>query len=188
MKIITAPTIEPVTLEEAKSHLRVEHDAEDVLITSLIAAARQSAEQYTNRAFLTQTLEEAFLPPASDNDDVLFRLGRTPVQSVTSITYLDVLGEAQPWAKTDNWILFDMVQPEQILLRHNALIPKMLDRVDAVKIRYVAGWSSVSDVPAPIKQAMLLMIGKWYEFREDSVQRMPTASEHLLQPYRVRIW
>ena len=59
------------------------------------------------------------------------------------------------------------------------------DTVNAVIVRYVCGYSSSSDVPAPIRQAMLLMIAEMYEKRQDSVKRLPTAAEYLMNPYRV---
>jgi uncharacterized phiE125 gp8 family phage protein len=55
----------------------------------------------------------------------------------------------------------------------------------------VAGYGDdAEDVPQAIRQAMMLMIGHWYENREDTlgvgnIQRIPQGSEYLLWPYRV---
>lgn len=178
-QVITHPTTEPITLQQAKDHLKVDVSDDDDLINVLITAARQSAEQYTNRAILTQTVEEFF----KCFEDI--RLQRNPVQSVTSVTYTDTEETNQTWSDTD-YSLFLTAEPAKILLKTGKSFPTdVVDRANAVKVTYVAGWTQASDVPKPIIQAMLLMIAKWYDNRADSVKKLPTASQYLLNNYRV---
>ena len=53
--LVSAPATEPVSLAEVKSYLRIDGTADDAVLTILIASARRSAEEYTKRAFITQT-------------------------------------------------------------------------------------------------------------------------------------
>lgn len=57
LTIITAATVEPITLAQAKAHLRVAHDGDDALITAIIAAAREAVELETGRALAVASYE-----------------------------------------------------------------------------------------------------------------------------------
>lgn len=95
-KLITPPSEEPLTLTEVKLHLRVENTDDNALITALIVAAREQAESITARALCTQTWElvlDAF-PEACV-------LRHSPVQSVTSVDYIDTDGASQSLTLTD---------------------------------------------------------------------------------------
>ena len=85
-----APTIEPVTLAEAKLHLKVENTADDDLITSLIKTARQWCEGYQNRSYITRTITLK-----TDKFPKVFRLPRPQLLTVTSIKYIDLAGVEQ---------------------------------------------------------------------------------------------
>jgi len=196
-KITTAPTTEPVTLTEAKAHLRVDFTDDDTLIESLIGAATAAAEEFTNRALMAQTITHV-LPgfPCGDmfrNPFAAIRLFKSPFASLTSITYYDADDAAQTLDVSGNdadVIVVSTAEPATI----SPWITNMADgwpatnpdRPNAVTIVYAAGYANAAAVPKPIKQAMLLMIGAWYERREDSVQNLPKASEMLLMPYVVR--
>jgi uncharacterized phiE125 gp8 family phage protein len=164
-KLITPPASEPVTLAEAKSHLRVDLNDDDTLINALITAARQMAEEYTRRAFITQTWEATFLPLGVPYRGI--RLSRPPVQQIVSITVDGQTLDPTKYELLDDWIEFD---------------PKPLPQ-DKIVIRYNAGYGSAADVPSPIKQAILQIVGHLYENRES--QDMPGLAVNLLQPYRV---
>ena len=88
---IAAPVAEPVTLSEAKAHLRVSDTAEDTLITGLIKAAREEVEETTGLALITQDwrLYLDCWPPSG-----IVRLRRNPVQSVIQVTVYDGSGNA----------------------------------------------------------------------------------------------
>jgi len=196
-KVTTAPTTEPVTLAEAKAHLRVDFTDDDTLIESLIGAATAAAEEFTNRALMAQTITHV-LPgfPSGDmfrNPFAAIRLFRSPFASLTSITYYDADDAAQTLDVSGNdadVIVVSTAEPATI----SPWITNMADgwpatnpdRPNAVTIVYAAGYANAAAVPKPIKQAMLLMIGAWYERREDSVQNLPKASEMLLMPFVVR--
>ena len=89
--VITAPTTEPITLAEAKLHLRVNNTLEDSLITALITAARQWVENYSMRPLMTQTLQANY----DTIIDKEIRLNKFPIQSITSVKYIDLNGTEQ---------------------------------------------------------------------------------------------
>ena len=83
-QITSQPAVEPISLTEAKDHLRIDGTDEDTYLATIITAARKYCEQYCNRAFITQTWKQY---PDDFSDGM--KLSINPVQSVTSITYYD---------------------------------------------------------------------------------------------------
>jgi uncharacterized phiE125 gp8 family phage protein len=182
LKLITAPASEPITLAEAKLHLRVDSTDDDTLITTLVVAARQGAEHITGRAIISQTLELAL-----DEFDDVIRLPRPPLVSITSIKYLNDAGVLTTMAEAD-YILDGHSEPARITPAYGTTWPTTRCQQNAVLIRYVAGYANAAAVPQEIKQWMLLRIGMLYENRE-SVSAGVTLAElpyvdRLLDAYR----
>ncbi len=161
LKLKTAPTVEPVSLTEAKLHCRVDHTTEDTLITSLITTARIFCEKQQNRALITQTWE-MYLDGFPCKDYIEIPL--PPLQSVTSVTYYDT--EDNPETFTD----FDTVTERfvgSIVLKYGKMWPQTILRPsNAVVVEFIAGYGLAVAVPQNVKQAMLLLIGHWYMNRE----------------------
>ncbi len=185
-RVVVEPIEEPVSLAEAKKHLRVDHDDDDTLIMGLIATARRSCEIRARRSFVTQTLEMS-LEAWPDSEIVL---PMPPLQSVTSITYIDAAGATQTVPSTD-YLVYPNVEPGLVLLKSTAAWPSAeLQAGPGIKLRYVAGYGLAIAVPALYKAAMLLMIGHLYENREavvvgTIVTQLPMAVESLLMHERV---
>lgn len=186
--LITPPATEPLTTLEAGLHLRVEPLSEDdPYIDALITAARQHVEQHLGRALVTQTWE-AVLDEFPEGDEI--RLSKGALQSVTSVTYLDSAGAQQTLATSEYQVDTASV-PGRIVLAPSESWPDTdSDRVNAVRVRFVAGYGAASAVPQPIKAAMLLLIGHLYEHREEEVvgtitSRFSFATDALLSPYRI---
>jgi hypothetical protein len=57
IRLVTAPASEPVTLAEAKAHLRLDTSLDDAFVASIIVAARQYIERVCWRGLLLQTWE-----------------------------------------------------------------------------------------------------------------------------------
>lgn len=168
LRQITPPAIEPVTLEEAKQHLRVDGNEEDSLIAALITAARQKAEDYTRRAFITQTWELAL-----DSACGVLHLPRPPVQTVETVT---VDGEVITPEK------YALVGTEYLHVKMplNAVTP------GGVVIRYKAGYGDApTDMPQAIRQAIMMLVAHLYEHRGDEAEEIPAMIKILLQPFRV---
>lgn len=184
IKLITGPSSEPITLDEAKLHLRVDVDDDDALIQGLIVAARQSAEQITGRALMTQTWELAL-----DRFDNEIWLQLPPLQSVSSITYRDPDGVVQTLADTE-YLVNDYKEPACIVPAYGKCWPATRDQENAVQVRFVAGYANAGAVPQAIKQWMLLQIGSMYENRESEIAGTLTTQQfgfvdRLLDAYRV---
>lgn len=187
--VVTPPAEEPVTLAEAKRHLRVDATDEDVLIGSLIQAAREWAENYCNRTFVTTVLRIG-------RDD--FRLGlsdaielpRGPVQSIGSVLYFDVDGVQRAWSSSGYTVVAGAA-PSQLVLTTGGAWPITRSPGGGVQITYTAGYGNAAAVPASIKQAMLLLIGHWYAARENVAltgipTELPFGAAALLGPHRIR--
>lgn len=183
----TDATSEPITLEEAKLHLRVTDSADDDAISAMIVAARNLAEQHTNRQLLTATwdLYLKHFPYSA----CPIELPRSPIQSITSITYTDPDGASQTW-NSSNYGMDVYSEPGRVYLAYSIVWPSTRYIENAVRVRYVAGWTSAALVPAPIKQAILMMIGHWYGNRSAVLvgsisKELEFAWNGLLEPYRV---
>lgn len=201
-KIIVDATEEPISLDEARLQCRVDaYDSpaehpDDPLITGLITAAREWAEKFTGRTIAQKTLELALDQfPCGAID-----LPGSPVQSVTGFTYTDGDGAMQsPGYQFDTYS-----EPPRLLPAVNASWPATYGQyatslaagqANAVKVRYVAGYTLPGDspdqwpLPKSLKQAMLLCIGHWYENREDTsivkLESIPMGAQALARQYRL---
>ena len=190
MKIITQPTFEPLSVAEVAEYIRVDDlAAETVTIEAMITAARQYLEQYLSRFIATQTVEIAF---DTFQDEMTIA---APLQSITSITYLDKDGATQ--TLNPNQYLVDTYQePAVITKAFGVVYPETYDVPNAVKIRFVAGYTTgdspdIMPLPKPLKFAMLLLIGDMYANREGGIvgsihTENPTLT-HLLSFYRLQM-
>lgn len=158
LKLISAPTAEPITLAEAKLHLRVDSTDDDSYITALIVAARQAAEHITERALLPQTWEMAL-----DSLDGEIQLLKPPLVSITSFQYVDVDGVLQTYT---GYALDNYSEPARLTPSYGTDWPVTRDQANSVLIRFVAGYADAASVPQEIKSWILLRIGSLYENRE----------------------
>lgn len=162
-KVVTAPASEPITTAEAKLHCRVDLSDDDVPIAAWIVAAREEVERLSGMALVSQTLE-LVMHCWPDCDRI--KLPRPPLTSVTSVKYKDYTGAETTWDPANYLVGVDSI-PGVLGLAWNAVWPSVvLYPVEPIRIRYVAGFASAADVPQSLKQAMLLLIGHWYENRE----------------------
>lgn len=175
--IQTGPAEEPLTLTEAKLHLRVTNNVENTKISNAIIAARNYIEGFTG-PIVTQTVDEYFNTfPACD----WLTLSYGNVQSITSIEYTDSSGAtAAVSASTYQLSALGKGRPSSIHLKYNQEWPSVtLATVDAVKVRYVAGFGLAAAVPQEIKQAMLLLLGHFHSNREEELRGNNTVPSSL---------
>lgn len=158
LKLVTAPTVEPVTLSEVKAQAVIGHDLDDSLLSVMISAAREHGESLTGRSWAPKTLEvviDRF--PASGID-----LPASPVTAVTSIKYLDADGAEQTMPDTDYYVDTDSLVGRVI---PKDAWPETADRLNAVRVRYEAGFPAGS-IPSALKQWLLIRVATLYEHRE----------------------
>lgn len=163
LTVTVAPTAEPVSLELAKQHLRIDHDAEDDLIRKWITAARELCEAHTGRRLVTQTLRLTF---ARFPCDGWLRLPVEPVASVTSIAYADADGDTQTLTSGDYQEWLDHSPPLLAPLSGEIWPVVEYGNIKPVTVTFVAG-ASVGSVPAGVVAAMLLTLGYWDGDRGD---------------------
>lgn len=185
LKIITAPATEPVTVTEVETHLRLATGSENIYLGTLIAAAREYCELFQNRAYISQTWELTL----DEWPCFPIKLPMPPLISITSIKYMDYLNAENTWAAS-NYIVDTDSEPGRIALAYNISLPTTILRpINAVKIRYVAGYANAAAVPLRIKQAILLLIGHMYENRETvspvELKEIPFAVSALLWTDRI---
>jgi uncharacterized phiE125 gp8 family phage protein len=191
LKLLTPPAAEPILPADAKTHLRLDPavTAEDALVNALIGSARQQAEYETGRALITQTWQlvlDAF--PAGE-----IQLALPPVQSITSVTYIDTTGALQTLSSA-LYTVDAVREPARLVPAYGATWPSTRDATpNAVTVTFVCGYGAAGTaVPAAIRQWMLLQIGALYRNRESFVDsgKQPAALpgnfvSHLLDPFRV---
>lgn len=152
-----APTKEPITLDEAKLFMHIIEDDEDDLITSMIVASREYAENYTNRQLETATFELITDGLVQD-----FKLPKNPVQSISKIEYMDLEGNYQT-LDTSNYYLFVDYGVSKI---HFEEFPSHKEDKRAIKITFISGYATV---PSSIKTYMKMLVSTVYENREHYV-------------------
>jgi hypothetical protein len=194
--LITPPAAEPVTLAEAKLHLRVEtgFTDDDALITAMITAARARAETVTRRAFVSQVWKlvlDQFPAPGvnvgsanwygpqwgnSPGPMTVLRpdgktgfeiyLDHAPLVSVDSITYTDVDGTTQTLSPSA-YKVDNITEPGRIVPAYGTTWPGTRNEINAVTVQFTCGYGAAAAVPEPIKSWIKLRVGSMYENREE---------------------
>jgi len=189
LKEITPPAEEPITTSEAKlsPSLRVATATDDTAIGTLITTARKLAETYTLHALVTQTWE--LVLDGFPTGGIVVPL--PPLQSVTSIKYIDTDGTEQ----TLDALLYSVDDdsiPGLIVPAYGETWPTTRDEVNAVRVRFVAGFGDASDVPEDIKSWIKIMVGTMYDNPQgivvgQTVMSIPrTFVDGLLDDYRYK--
>lgn len=185
----TQPTVEPVSAAELGVHLRLHSDAitaETDYLETLISAARQLVELETGLALITQTWTYTLdrMPSKSTNDDwwdgvregaigsdVLdyIELPTHPLQSVTSVTTYDSSDVGTVMSST-LYRVDTRSKPGRVALRSGSVWPLFTRLTDGLEIDYVVGYGDTSaDVPASLRQAVMIIAADWYENRESII-------------------
>lgn len=160
---------------------------EDNLLSMLITTARELTENITGRALATQTIE-AYLDEFPSEDYI--ELPYPPLQSVTSVKYKNSAGTETTMTANTDYIVDTDRKVGRVVLPYGVTWQSFVQYpVNPIKIKFVCGYYASNLIPKSLKQAMLLLIGYWYENREDIGQITKTIGgtyKWLVYPYRVR--
>lgn len=184
--LLAGPAEEPLTLAETKAYLRLDDEAEDALVATLITAARLHVEGVTGRALMAQNWR---LVLDSWPENRIVKLPVAPLLSLTAITAYDGDGTGHdvPLAQ---FLPETTVAPARLLLPPTiAGMPALRERM-GIEVDYVAGFGDAAgDVPADIRQALLRLVAYWFEHRDAVIVAgsgaiVPPGFDRLLTPYR----
>lgn len=193
--LITAAVGEPISVDEAKRHLRVSVDDDDDLIQSHLESARERVEIETGRQLITATWElwldnapgvsswgqdgpgwgsgQSWMNWGGWVNRLYIDVPRPPLQSVVSIKYVDTSGVTQTWDPT----LYQVSKPAgptaprgKIRPAYGVSWPVTRDQMDALVVQFTAGYGATgATVPQPLRRAILMIAGDLYENREATV-------------------
>lgn len=203
--LLTAPALEPVTIEEVRSQCRETDTSNDGLFAGYLLAARQLAETRTGRSLVAQTWVETFdedWPRLAQHHEHherwvhrarrVIMLPRPPLQNVVSITYVDTDGATQTLDPTQYRVgtrqLIGVIEQA-----YQVCWPAVRRQIDTISVQYVAGYASPGEIPEGIRQAILLLVAHFYRNREAtvisaskmSVSELPLGVDALLAPHWV---
>lgn len=181
---ITQPANEPITLAEAKAHLRLTHDDEDLLVSAMISAARTACEDRLQRTLITSNwrLTLPGFPP-------VIYLAMGDVQSVTAVSYTDPDGTIQTLSPSAYQLARSNGRSVLVPAPRQSWPATQAGVVEAVSVEYAAGYGdAAASVPAPLKAWILLALGDLFENRQatsigNTVNPLPFA-DGLLDTYR----
>lgn len=188
LSLVTPPAAPAVSLAEAKAHLRVDFNDDDAYITQCVSRAIAAIDgpNGVGRCLVTQS----WLLALDRFPDIEFTLPLGPVQTITSVKYLDPGGVVQTLAPSSYWANLYR-SPATICPGYGVMWPTYRSMPGSVTVEFVAG-TPVASVPADLKAAVLLMVGHFYEHREAvvvadaiRVDELPLAVESILSRYRV---
>lgn len=200
-KIILPPEVEPLTIEECRSHLEAaiygdttQDDLDDAQIAGYLAAAREHCEQFLGLSLSQRVLEielDAFPNETDDGTDEI----ELPFGPVISIQGVDPDGSSSS-SSTDDPLAPDSYRLDDFSNPNRLLPVSEWPTGGPVRIRYLAGYGVDTDndgvaIPYAIRAAILLMLAHLYANREAVTEKamteMPLGVEALLRPHRVRL-
>ena len=179
-----SPSTTPISVAEAKQHLRVDHDSDNNYIASLISVETKTAEQSLRKALMQQTRRlDVCEFPASE-----FVLDMPPLNAVTSLDYTATDGSTATVGSS----VYDVDTasvPGRVLLAKDQTWPTPQEEThDAVRLTYTTGVSASSLVPVEYKHAIKLLVERWYEHRgevaQGNLKELPHSVDALLRPTR----
>lgn len=190
-QLLTAPAETPVTVEEAKAHLRVHHTEDNALIAAMISAAASYLDGHSGvlgRCMVTQEWRQDF---ACWPDNRVLRLPFPDIDADSvGITYFDDDGAEQVVSAT----LFELVEDaigSAVVLKRGFNFPGLSqDKEAPVRVSFEAGYGDADAVPRAVRHALLLIVGDLYENRENTVigqvtvSQLPLGAHTLIAPFR----
>lgn len=181
--LIAGPAVEPLTLSQTKIFLKIDGTDDDELVTTLIAAARLMVEAAAGRVLINQTWRLVLDEWPWER---VLRLPVAPVGSIAAARVFDAVGT--PQAMAANVLVLEQGN-DPPLIRIALPSPPIGRLARGLEIDVVAGYGpAATDVPAPLRQAVLRLVARWFENRGDVVSRdaeaLPVEIAALIRPYK----
>lgn len=178
---LTPPGVEPIDLSYTKTFLRVDDNEEDTLIETLIKTARHQVENNIGRALIHRTFAYRGAVPRS----VCMTVPRPPLVNIESLALSDKDGQVVN-VSSAFYVQNTAIEPGEISLVSGFAWQDFLENAQSLEIRFTAGYGpNPQDVPLPIRQAIMLLVARYFEYRErEPGPSMPTMVDALLAPYR----
>jgi uncharacterized phiE125 gp8 family phage protein len=181
--LLTPPPAEPISLAEAKAFLRVEYDDDDDVISALVAGARIYVEAQTRRALITQTwrLVRDLWPPTG-----AIAVRPAPLRTLEAVRVYD--GQGAPLEVGTDAFVVDTAGARLVFAPW--ALPQPGRTAAGIELDVTVGYGDAAiDVPEPLRQAIRLLAGHWYENRglvsPDAGHLLPLTVPALLAPYRM---
>lgn len=186
--LTSGPALEPVTLAEAKAHLRIDGTADDSLIQSLIVTSRLHIEAALGLALITQSWSY-LLDRWPKGQRIALPL--RPVASIAHIKLWHLDGSSET-LDPSAFLLDGQGNPARLVPYGSRSIADPQRPANGIEIAFAAGFGAAPEaVPATIRHALLLLVAHWYEHREPveigaALNAVPVMVAELLAPYRRR--
>jgi uncharacterized phiE125 gp8 family phage protein len=181
--LITGPSIEPVSLAEAKAWLRLDTTDEDGLVTALITAARLTVEAASRRLLMNQTwrLVMDYWPIGG-----IVKVQISPFRAILAARSYDIYGNSTTYDPT-GFIVDKASEPGRIMAANN-IAPVTGRPFAGIELDVQLGYgANASDVPQPLRQAILLLVALWFENRGDGIggagEPLPKSIKTLISPF-----
>ena len=189
---------DPVTLSEARLHLRLASDLssdENTEITRMISVATEYCENFCNRSFTQKTRTAVFddFPTSLNRKNLGLHLPMGKVSSITSVTYYTNAYVATTLSSTKYRLVGASDRAHLYPAMGEQWPTDCASEPEHIVVTYVV--DGTASVPTSVKQAVLLIVGSLYEYREDGVidnaglalVKAPKGADDLLSPFRLRI-
>jgi len=182
---VTAPTAEPLQVSEVRRHLALDDSYYDDYLSGLIEVTRAKVQAHTHRQLVSATYDVKLDSLPAGQQTLALPFGS--LQSVTSITYTDTAGASQTFS-SDDYDVSTAREPGTIRPAYSKTWPAARVQQEAATLRFVCGYGAAGAVPQAIKQAMLLLIGHYFNNREQTIvgvmsTEIPQGANALLAPY-----
>lgn len=208
LTLLSAPALEPVSEAEMMAHLRLGSEQEAGLLHGHIRAARHLVESWTGRALISQSWRwflDAWPEISAEGwwDGVragaithaasrFVEIPKAPLRSIDSVILFDDADQQVVW-NASNYFADIAGTPGRLVLRNGAVTPRGGRAASAIQISFTCGFGDApSDVPAPLRQAVLMLAAHYFENREvlagtgnGGAAVLPLGVQSLLTPYRM---
>lgn len=184
--LLSGPSVEPVTLDDAKAFLKVETADDDDVIAALIAGARVHVEAQTRRALINQSWR---LVRDAWPDDGRVPILPVPLRQLTAARVYRLDGTTVSIDPAG--FIAETAAAPAVLSFANGAPPAPGRVVAGIELDIIAGYGdAASDVPADLRQSIRLLVAHWYENRGliavgQQVAMLPASAAALIAPYRV---